>query len=92
MVYKIEISAKASSQLAKLDNSVRIQIKKFIEKLETRDDPRTLGKALKGNLSGYWRYKVDKYRIVAEIFDDKLVIYVIAVGHRGTIYEKTTKD
>jgi len=43
MVYKIEWRANALKEFEKLDNSVRIRISKFIDKLKKRDDPKTLG-------------------------------------------------
>jgi len=91
MGYKIEMGVRASEQLEKIDNSIRIQIAKFIDKLEKRDNPRSLGESLKENLAGYWKYRVGDYRIVAEIFDDKLIIYLIEIGHRSIIYNKVDK-
>jgi mRNA interferase RelE/StbE len=39
-------------------------------------------------LSGIWRYRVGDYRILCRFEDDKLVIPVIAVGHRSIIYDR----
>lgn len=44
-------------------------------------------KALKGNLTGQWRYRIGDYRIIAEIYNDELVIMIINVGHRCEIYK-----
>ena len=43
--------------------------------------PRAHGKALTGNLSGLWHYRVGDYRLIAEIRDDRLVILMLEVGH-----------
>ena len=91
MGYKVKMNFEALEDFEKLDNSVKIQITKFINRLEERENPRTLGEALKNNLVGCWRYKVDNYRIIAEIQDDKLVILMIAIGHRSTIYKIVDK-
>ena len=40
------------------------------------------GKALTGNLSGIWRYRIGGYRLFAEIQDDKLIIFLIEVGYK----------
>ena len=88
MVYKIEWRQDALKELGKLDNSVRIQINKFIKKLASRDNPRIIGEALKDNLSAYWRYRVGDYRIIAEIQDDKFVILVVGIDHRKQVYKK----
>ncbi|MBQ7217767.1 MAG: type II toxin-antitoxin system RelE/ParE family toxin [Synergistaceae bacterium] len=71
-----------------MDSSVRGKIYDWINKhLEGCDNPRAYGKALKGNRKGYWRYRVGDYRIIADIQDDKIVIIITDVGHRGDIYK-----
>ncbi len=55
--------------------------------LEGCENPRAHGKALTGNRSGYWRYRIGDYRVIADIQDDKILILVIEVGHRKKIYE-----
>lgn len=73
--------------MKKLDKSVLIMIKAWIEKnLVGTDDPRRHGKGMTANRSGQWRYRVGDYRILADIQEDKLVILVINVGHRRNIY------
>jgi len=89
--YKIEFDPKARKNLKSLDNSVRKQIKKFLDKLEKVENPKAFGKSLENNLSGLWRYRVGDYRIIAEIQDNRLIIYVVSVGHRSTIYKETDK-
>lgn len=88
MRYKVEYTEKALRSLRKLDKSVLIVIKSWIEKnMVGTTDPRIHGKGLTSNRSGQWRYRVGNYRILAEIEEDKLVILVIEVGHRSKIYE-----
>jgi len=89
--YKIEFVPEARKNLKSLDNSIRKPIKKLFDKLERAEDPRAFGKPLEKKLAGYWRYRVESYRIIAEILDDKLVVYVISIGHRSTIYDKLNK-
>jgi mRNA interferase RelE/StbE len=57
------------------------------ERIANCDDPRRFGKALSHNKADLWRYRVGDYRIICEIQDRKLVVLVIAVGHRREIYE-----
>lgn len=35
-----------------------------------------------------YRVRVGDYRIVYEVFDDRLVIQVVRVGHRRDVYRK----
>jgi len=88
MKYRVEYTDKAIKSLKKLDKSVLIMIKSWIEKnLVDTDDPRRLGKGLTSNRSGQWRYRVGNYRILAKIEDSDLVILVIDVGRRSKIYD-----
>ena len=87
--YKVEFSPEGEKALEKLDNSVAIRIKNWLNKnLEGCENPRYKGKALTGGLAGYWRYRVGDYRIIAEIQDDKIIILVTDVEKRNDIYKK----
>jgi mRNA interferase RelE/StbE len=87
LVWRIELTAGAKKQLAKLDRSEAKRITTFVrERLATREDPRSLGKALTGPaLGAYWRYRVGDYRLICDIQDGALVILVIDIGHRKAI-------
>jgi len=50
------------------------------------DDPRELGKPLKGGLSQLWRYRFGDFRVICELHDDALVVLVIRIGHRRDVY------
>lgn len=87
MKYELLYTEKAVRQLKKLDKSVLVMIKAWIEKnLVGTNDPRRFGKALTGDRKGWWRYRVGDYRILADIQDDQLIILVIEVGHRSSVY------
>ncbi len=82
-MYEVRLSEKALKQLKKIDKLVAKLIVAYIEKnLVGCEDPRVLGKSLKGNMSDKWRYRVGDYRILAKIEDDKILISVIEIGHR----------
>ena len=87
MSYTVEYTEKALKSLKKLDHSALIIIKTWIEKnLVGTEDPRKRGKGLTANRIGEWLYRVGAYRILAEIQDEVLVILIIDIGHRSTIY------
>lgn len=88
MTWKIEFDSDVEKDLKKLGHTAQKRIIKFLkEKIATENDPRTLGKALSGHLSGLWRYRVGDYRIISKIEDDVFVVLVIKVGHRKEIYD-----
>jgi mRNA interferase RelE/StbE len=88
LAWKIEIDAKAEKELGKLDKGVAKRITKFLrERVAVLDDPRSIGEALVGpRLGDRWKYRVGDYRIIADIQDDVLVVYVVKVGNRREVY------
>ena len=86
-MYTVVFTEKALKALKKFDKSVSRMLVAWIRKnLDGCDDPRRSGKPLTGNHSGKWRYRVGDYRIMAEIEDKKVVIIILTVGHRKSIY------
>lgn len=87
LVWRVEVLAGAKRQLKKLDTPVAARIIRYLEKeVIAKGDPRRVGKALVGDLAGLWRYRVGDYRILCRIEDDALVVLVVELGHRGSIY------
>lgn len=74
--------------MLKTDPNVRKRIIKGLEAIQTLEDPRTVGKALTGELRGFWRYRIGDYLVICELIDDALIILAVEVGHRRDIYEK----
>lgn len=89
MSYKLVISKRADKDLSKIDKPEREKIYRYLNNnIHGIEDPRSLGKQLKGNLNGLWRYRVGKYRIIVEIKDDELIVIATEVGIRGSIYKR----
>ncbi|MDR0535720.1 MAG: type II toxin-antitoxin system RelE/ParE family toxin [Puniceicoccales bacterium] len=89
MHWEYEFAPAAFRELAKLDKQTQRAIIRYLdERLSVCDDPRNFGHALAHELSGYWRWRVANYRIIGEIFESKLLITVIKIGHRSKIYER----
>lgn len=89
MLYYVEYSQSARKALRKLDKQTARIIKYWIEKnLINTDNPRIHGKELKDNLKELWRYRVGDYRLIAEIKDRELLIFMVEIGHRREIYEE----
>ena len=86
-MFKVGYLDSVRKTLTKMDPFTRKMIVEWINKnLFNCDNPRAFGKPLKSNRSGQWRYRVGDYRIIVKIEDDKLIILVIAVGHRREVY------
>ena len=83
----IEYSDTARRALRKLDKRAAAQIVDYMdERIATAADPRAFGKALKGPLGDFWRYRVGDYRIICHIEDQVLKVLVVDLGHRRTVY------
>jgi len=55
------------------------------ERIQGSEDPRQFGKALRGDLGEFWRYRVGDFRILCQINDGELVVLVVKVEHRREI-------
>ena len=88
MKYQVFYEKKAIKSLSKIDKNQQKMIYAWIEKnLVGTDNPKKYGKALKGNLKEYWRYRVGNYRILADINNEEIRIVIINIGHRKDIYK-----
>ena len=88
MTYRVEYAKTAVNQLKKMDRKIAAFIVSYIdEKLVNCVNPRLFGKALTGNLSEIWRYRVGDYRILAKIEDDRVIITIVEIGHRKEVYK-----
>jgi len=68
MTWKIEFDSDVEKDLRKLGATAQKRILTFLKKrIATTDDPREHGKALTGDFSGLWRYRVSDYRIISKI-------------------------
>jgi len=87
LAWKIELTELAVKQLKKMGRSETKRITEYLRKrIEPLEDPRLLGKALKGDLSTLWRYRVGDYRLICELKEKELIVLVVRVGHRKGIY------
>ncbi|WP_295363054.1 type II toxin-antitoxin system RelE/ParE family toxin [Succinivibrio sp.] len=87
MKYQVVYSKRSIKEFKKLDRSIAIFIKSWIEdNLVDCENPRIHGKALKGNLASFWRYRIGDYRLICDIRDEECVIIAVTVGHRKEVY------
>ncbi len=88
MAWNIEYDPGALKDLKKLDPAIQREIVDYMDhRVATAQDPRDFGKPLRGSKFGLWRYRVRDYRIICELQEKRLVVLVVGVGHRSTIYD-----
>ena len=83
MSYEIIFTDTSRRQFNKLEKSVQERIIAALERIRIR--PEVHVKKLVGD-PGY-RLRVGNYRVLLDIYKDKLIILVIKVGHRKNIYK-----
>jgi mRNA interferase RelE/StbE len=89
LAWKIEFVPAAAKDLKKLGRSEAARVIATLEgRIATLENPRQLGSALSGDLSGLWRWRIGDYRIVARIEDERITILVVRVSHRREVYRR----
>lgn len=87
MTWTIKFNKKSEKELSKLDKQAQVTIINFLLKLEKKSNPRDTGRALKGELGLFWRYRVGDYKIICKIEDEMITVLVLAIGHRKEVYK-----
>ena len=89
MAWRVEWEDQAVKRgLKKLDARAQRNIIRFLrEKIATDDDPRRFGDPLRKDLKGLWKYRIGDYRIICSIEDKTVIVLVVRVGHRRSVYK-----
>ena len=81
-MYSLVYSATALKHLKRLDKEIQIRIISTLERIRVRPYPH-VKKLVE---SPYFRLRVGDYRVILDIKENKLLIFIIEVGHRKKIY------
>jgi mRNA interferase RelE/StbE len=88
LAWRVEWEDKAVKELKKLDARAQRNVVRYLrEKIATEDDPRRFGDPLRKDLKGLWKYRIGDYRIICSIEDKSVVVLVVRVGHRRSVYK-----
>lgn len=84
-MYKVAYLDSVEEDLKKLDKSIA---RKILTRIETylACDPKGLGKPLKGEFQGYWRYRWGDYRVIYKISEREILITVLRISNRKDAY------
>jgi mRNA interferase RelE/StbE len=83
--YTIEITRRASRDLAALPVPDRRRIARKIEDLA--DNPRPRGSQKLRGSEDIYRIRSGDYRLIYQVSDQVLLVLVLMIRHRGRIYE-----
>lgn len=84
--YKIEISSTAEKTLRKIPKKDLGKVIETIQILSINPYPPGCRK-LSGE-DGVYRVRQGNYRIIYEVDDQKITIFVLKIGHRSDVYKK----
>ncbi len=85
MQWIIVYTRRFEKDLRNVPNWVKERLIEIIEQLKVNP---YIGKRLRGPLFRLWSLRIGDYRLIYEIDDDRRVVILHRIGHRGRIYEQ----
>lgn len=85
-MYKIEFSRLAAKELEKIYRVDKNLYYRLITAIEALKADGYLGKRLKGRFTHDYSLRVGDYRVIYTIQKNKLIVFIIDLGHRREIY------
>jgi mRNA interferase RelE/StbE len=88
LAWTVEYDRRVLKDLKRLDRQAQQTILNFFDdRMAPAADPRVFGKPLTAAFTGLWRYRIGDYRAICRIEAHRLVVLVVRVGHRSTVYD-----
>jgi mRNA interferase RelE/StbE len=85
--YTVVISIDAGEFFESASATLQKKLDRCFERLKINPRNHPNIKSLKGELSGYYRYRVGDDRVIYEINDDLKLVTIIFIAHRSKVYE-----
>lgn len=86
MTYRIELTTAAKKALTEvLPEAVAVACWEFIRG-PLAENPHRVGKPLRDQLAGSYSARRGEFRVIYQIFEDRVVVRVIHIGHRRDAY------
>ena len=86
--YKLILTPQAHRMYKKLPAEVKSKCLAALDKI--KKDP-SIGKPLLYYLKGYRSFRTTTYRIIYKVEFKRILVIVVAIGHRREIYDKLKK-
>jgi mRNA interferase RelE/StbE len=85
-LYAVIVSSQAGEFFEDASASLQRKLDRCFEMLKINPRSHPNIKPLKGELAGYYRYRVGDYRVVYSIDDEQKQVFVLIIKHRGEVY------
>jgi mRNA interferase RelE/StbE len=83
-----EFEEDAKRELRDLGPSAAAEIVAYLDtRIKGTTNPELFGKPLRRSKHGLRRYRVRDYRLLCRLEKKVLIVVVVAVGHRSTVYD-----
>jgi mRNA interferase RelE/StbE len=82
---RLAIRSAAMEAIRRLPPGIKRAVRAALDSLA--EDP-SRGEPLRGELEGWFKFRVRRYRIIYGLDRGKRVLNVLAVGHRRSVYEE----
>lgn len=84
-MHDLVLTATARKAMASLPEGVVAAVWEFMNG-PLRENPRRVGKPLTRQLRGHYSARRGEYRVIYSIDDDRVLVTVVALGHRRSVY------
>ena len=85
-LYAVVVSSQAGEFFESASVALQRKLDRCFEMLKINPRSHSNIKPLKGELAGYYRYRVGDYRVVYSIDDEQKQVFVLIIKHRGEVY------
>lgn len=86
MTYRIELTASAKRALeVELPEPAAVACWEFIRG-PLAENPQRVGKALRDRLIGRYSARRGEFRVIYQIIEDRVIVWVINIDHRRDVY------
>lgn len=86
-MFEVILAPAAAEFFEAADQPLAQKLARCFRRLEIEPRRGNNVKRLKGEWSGYWRYRVGDWRVVYRIDDAARRVYVVVIAHRREVYE-----
>ncbi|HEY9675912.1 MAG TPA: type II toxin-antitoxin system RelE/ParE family toxin [Waterburya sp.] len=86
-MYEVVLSAEAQKIYVSADPALAKKIARCFEQLEQSPRYHPNIKPLKGDFTGYYRYRIGDYRVIYQVDDETNQVIVTTIVHRREAYE-----
>ncbi len=87
-MHKIVLLSQAEKFYKKLFTSDRSKFERITNALQSLQKDPFQGKALRNKLKGKYSLRVGVYRIIYQVENKVVTVYVLNIGHRRNVYDK----